>query len=262
MRRPEKVDRVFVLRGYGDHPLIRGLPRREKLIEMNQQVNSNYRFVQVRGICFPDPTHACAKVLADQSIHKVVLAFLAKVLSSARSPEDFKSRLCDEQKEVIKACVVFLFYFLYDHHNNSMLLSNARDLGIITKLFEIWPGTSVVTLLNEILVDNGRANKMLDETQIKGFVNLLFTAVRKSHAEDLAHKREPSKFPPSDWSRGWALIVLLESIVENEKVTKLTKACRNFRPFNLPLSWAILFRAPFASAKHWYHRCWRSISKF
>lgn len=35
-------DRVFVLRAFGKHPLIRGvqmqLPRREKLIEMNQQV--------------------------------------------------------------------------------------------------------------------------------------------------------------------------------------------------------------------------------
>lgn len=139
------AERVMALAGYGPHPLVRGLPREEKVEEMNQQM------------------------LGEQGIHETVLLFLKKVLSSVRSQDEFDTKLCDEQKEVVKSCLVFLFYFCYGHARNSDLLSTPGHLEVLLNLLPWWGGSEVAVLLAEVLVDNDKANKMVEETHVRAF---------------------------------------------------------------------------------------------
>jgi hypothetical protein len=154
-------DVIFTLKNdYGEHPLVGGMPRREVLEEMNQQI------------------------LAEQQVHLLVLGFLNTLGSSFTQREDFKAKLCAEQQEVVKACIIFLYYFVYDHNSNAMLLSDAENLGTLLALLPLWEGTEVIMLLTEILVDNAEANVCLEESHIKGFVSMLVASVKTAAAQD------------------------------------------------------------------------------
>ena len=212
-------ERIRVLDEYGTHPLIRGLPKRHEMEEMNQQM------------------------LAEQAVHTPVLEFLGQLLSTVRSQEDFDKALSSEQVEVVKACVVFLFYFVFDHNDNSMLLTNPTDLGRILKLLQFWRGTEVILLLREILVDNDPCNMLLEEANVAMFVNMLFSTVKEAmavddrSADDVSAKMAAAMLASSnaglkassaprgqggggqgaDWSRASALTDLLAAVIESDK---------------------------------------------
>jgi len=139
-------ERVMVLEGYGAHPLVRGLPREEKVEEMNQQM------------------------LGESGVHETVFEFLKDVVRNSRSKEEFDANLCAEQKQVLKACLVFLFYFCYAHARNSALLwSRPNYLEVLLYLLPWWDGSEVVVLLAEVLRDNDAGNKMVEESHVRAF---------------------------------------------------------------------------------------------
>ena len=139
------TERVMVLAGYGAHPLVRGLPREEKVEEMNQQM------------------------LGEQGVHETVLEFLKDVVRNERSKDDFDTNLCAEQKQVVKACLVFLFYFCYAHVHNSDLLSTPAYLEVLLNLLPWWEGSEVAVLLAEVLRDNDAGNKMVEGNHVRAF---------------------------------------------------------------------------------------------
>jgi hypothetical protein len=178
----EEQDPLFAFQRIGPHPLVRGLPRKEVLEEMNQQL------------------------MGELGLHLPVLDFLEGVMKSSTNQDEFMNAFAKEQIECIRACLIFLFYFCSDHDGNAELLSTPEAIKVLCDMLNVWDGTEAIILLTEVLVDNDIANSLLEVTQINSIVALLVSSAKESMA-----------LPEADWTKPVSLLNLLAAVCESDE---------------------------------------------
>ena len=137
-------------------------------------VNDAFVYVPVRE----DLVEGNQFILGEEGVHDIVIEFLEKNESTAR--EDFEVDVFGpEIRGVYRELFKFIFFFVCDAPANRVLLANERIMRVLHGYLEWWPGSDVVCLLREILVDDERGSDLIMERHVKLYCRKLLGQVKR-----------------------------------------------------------------------------------
>ena len=117
-------------------------------------------------------------ILSEEGVHDIVLGFLEKNASAAREEFEldvFGPDIYGVYRELFK----FIFFFTCDAPANRVLMANERIMWVLHGYLEWWPGSDVVCVLREILVNDESANDLIMESHVHLYCRKLMDHLKR-----------------------------------------------------------------------------------